>query len=96
MENKIKKNIFVDVLKIKEKFPKYSIPSKKKLDILKIGDVVKLSNGFEKFFVKITKFKLNDKKKIVGTILNKLLYNYIYDYGDSVEFNLNNIFEIIN
>ena len=60
---------------------------------LKIGNIVKISNNFEKFWVKI--IDKNDNY-ILGKIDNYLTFNKTYDYQDIVLFEENNILDFHN
>ncbi|QIG60141.1 hypothetical protein [Dishui Lake large algae virus 1] len=67
------------------------IPSKDELDQLSPKDTVKISNGFEKFFVTVR--EVSDDI-VIGTIDNHLVGKYDYDYGDMVRFEKKNVFLI--
>ena len=58
---------------------------------LKIGNIVKIANNLERFWVKI--IELNNKY-ILGKIDNYLTFNKEYDYQDIVIFEKENILEI--
>lgn len=69
----------------------YNLPTKEDLKQLKIGDIVKISNDFERFFVSIVEIR---EDCIIGVINNHLRGSYDYCYGDKVKFNGYNIFTI--
>lgn len=59
---------------------------------LKINDLVKVSNGKERFWVKIK--KITDKY-ISGEVVNHLVdVDKKYDYGDVIKFEKNKIIDI--
>jgi hypothetical protein len=59
---------------------------------IKKNESVKISNGKEKFWVKIIYIdKYNHT--IRGIVDNELIFNNIYNYGDVVEFNFDNIID---
>ena len=60
---------------------------------LKVGNLVKISNNFERFWVKIKEIK---ELYILGEIDNHLTFNENYDYKDVIIFEKCNIFEVFN
>lgn len=58
-----------------------------------IWDDVKLTNWYERFWVKIIKIDWNN---LVWTVNNKLLWDYWYNFWDEIEFEIENIIEIYN
>lgn len=69
----------------------FEIPTDYELEDIEINYLVKISNGIERFWVRILDIK-NDV--LIGTIDNKLAYCLNYDYKNLVMFEKNNIFEI--
>lgn len=60
---------------------------------LKIGNLVKIANNFERFWVKIVEIK---DLYILGEIDNHLTFNESYDYKDVIIFEKCNIFEVFD
>lgn len=60
---------------------------------LKVGDIVKIANNLERFWVKI--IELNENY-VLGKIDNYLTFNKFYDYQDIVIFEKNNILDLHN
>ena len=79
----------MDVLKIKLATNKDILL---KIDNIKVGDYVKVSNFEERFWVKVTNIK-NDI--ISGKIDNYLLNNKLYDINSLITLNMSNILDHI-
>lgn len=70
-------------------------PSQEELDSLAPGDTVKISNGFERFFVLVREIQgQGDAETVKGTITNHLVGVYGYDYRDTVVFQKRHVFSI--
>jgi hypothetical protein len=69
----------------------FDIPNEDALKNLEVKDRVKISNGFERFFVFVTGI---DGNIVYGKIENHLIGKYDYDYKDVVHFEKKNIFMI--
>ena len=69
----------------------FAIPTNSELDNLSIGDLVKIGNKLERFWVKIIQI---NKDYLLGKIDNLLTFNENYNYNDIVLFEINNIYEI--
>ena len=69
----------------------FDIPNEDALKNLGVKDIVKISNGFERFFVIVTGI---DGDTVYGKIENHLVGKYDYDYKDVVHFEKKNIFII--
>lgn len=69
----------------------FTIPTEEDLKQLKESDMVKISNGFERFFVRIIEIR---DDCFIGMIDNHLRGSYDYDYGDKVRFYGYNIFTV--
>ena len=63
-----------------------------KIDNIKVGDFVKVSNFEERFWVKIISIENN---KISGKIDNYLLNNKLYDINSLVTLDMSNILDYI-
>lgn len=63
-----------------------------KIDNIKVGDFVKVSNFEERFWVKIISIKGN---KISGKIDNYLLNNKLYDINSLITLDMSNILDYI-
>jgi uncharacterized protein YegJ (DUF2314 family) len=65
-----------------------------KYDILKFkkNESIKISNGKEKFWVKIFSINLNNNT-IIGIVDNELILKSKYNFGDFVEFSIENILD---
>lgn len=66
-------------------------PTAEELDGLRPGDTVKISNGFERFFVLVREVGGNT---VTGVIQNHLVGTYEYNYRDSVQFEKCHIYSI--
>jgi hypothetical protein len=83
---------FVDAQAMHNDNPeRFSVPSKKDLDKLDIGDVVKVCDGRERFWTIITEV---NGDFIKASINNHLLQDYKGSVGDIVEFEKRHIYEI--
>ena len=83
---------WINVKKMKKKYPTdFIIPSKKEINSLSVGRLVKIGNKFERFWVKITEI---DNDIILGKIDNHLTFNDKYDYNNIILFGKENIYEI--
>lgn len=69
----------------------YDVPTKDAMDALAEKDTVKISNGFEKFFVRVSHV---DGDIVYGVVENHLVGKYDYDFNDMVRFEKRNIFTI--
>lgn len=69
----------------------FTIPTEDDLKLLIPNDMVKISNGFERFFVRIIEIR---EDCFIGIIDNHLRGNYDYDFGNKVRFYGYNIFTI--
>lgn len=69
----------------------FTAPSDEQLNNLREDSIVKISNGRERFFVKITRIT---KTYIIGIVSNELVCGSEYNVGDYVSFNIYNIFKI--
>jgi len=81
---------WVDVIHNKDEYSDcFDIPTEADLDNLSSNDVAKISNGFERFFVRIKEVIDNT---IIGVVDNHLVGKYDYDFNDTVRFEKRNIF----
>ena len=86
-------DIWVDAQKRHRESPKtFHAPSPAQLDRLKIGDTVKICNGFERFWLQIV-FQ-NHPGKFVGRVDNNLIFPRAYDFGSFVPFESRHILDI--
>ncbi len=69
----------------------FDIPTEQDLDNLTKNDIVKISNGFERFFVRVKDVCDNT---VFGIVENHLVGKYDYDFSDTVRFEKKNIFMI--
>lgn len=84
---------FVNAQKRAEKFPKtFEVPTQKELKKQRVGSVVKISTGRERFWVEIKKIHSG---LITGRIDNVLILmvEHGLQYGDYVQFRFENIFQ---
>lgn len=91
----IYEDFWIDAEDHVKKYPRfYSRPCSKYLDILEKYDYVQISNGKELFWVQILDlFKsINSYKGVIVTTINDI--DSLYNYGDYVSFNRENIFRI--
>ena len=83
---------WVDVIEKKEEYKDcFEIPTETDLKHLAIHDMVKISNGFERFFVRV---KEMIDTTVIGVVDNHLVGKYDYDFNDTVRFEHRNIFMI--
>ena len=83
---------WVDVIYNKEEYSDcFDIPTETDLENLSTNDMVKISNGFERFFVRV---KYINGDTIIGIVDNHLVGKYDYDFNDTVRFEKKNIFVI--
>ena len=69
----------------------FNIPTENDIKNLKPKDFVKISNGVERFFVRVTEVRENC---IIGIINNHLRGKYDYDFGNHICFEGKHIFMI--
>lgn len=69
----------------------FQIPSDLELSNLKIGDIVKICNGSERFWTIVVSIKGDD---ICARINNYLVNTKEYDYNDILSFKKENVYEI--
>jgi hypothetical protein len=85
---------WINVKVMKKNYPTdFDIPTRKELNSLSIGKLVKIGNKLERFWVKITEISDNF---ILGKIDNYLTFNSKYDYGNIILFDKKNVYEIHN
>jgi hypothetical protein len=83
---------WVDVIHKKDEYIDcFDIPTETALENLSTNDMVKISNGFERFFVRV---KYINGSTVVGIVDNHLVGKYDYDFNDTVRFEKKNIFVI--
>ena len=84
---------WVDVKKMNDKYPDtFDIPTQNELENITIGDSIKISNGFERFWVEI---KNINELYLIGRVDNKLITSE-YNLNDYVMFENRNIYNINN
>ena len=71
---------------------KFNEPTKTNVSKIEMGDSVKSDNNFERFWVKVIKFKDN---AIFGMVDNNLVIKKDYDYKDIVVFGKQHVFDIL-
>ena len=82
---------WVDVNKMNSKYPNtFDIPAQNELENITIGDTVKISNGFERFWVEIKEI---NNLYLIGRVDNELITNE-YNLNDYVMFEKRNIYDI--
>ena len=83
---------WIDVKKLQRSHPnEFMAPSESILVSLSVGDLVKIGNNYERFWVKVVKITTD---YVLGKIDNHLTFNNKYDYNDIILFEKNNIYEI--
>jgi hypothetical protein len=83
---------WVDVTQRTEQYSGvFDLPTRDDLDALAERDSVKISNGFERFFVRVSGI---EGDTVYGRVENHLVGKYDYDYNDTVRFEKRNIFVI--
>lgn len=84
---------FSDAQKLQRDNPdSFEAPSQKELDQLKVGDVVKVSNGQERFWTIIKELKSSNV--IIAEVNNRLMGVQPYNLGDLIQFTKTNIYTI--
>lgn len=77
----------------------FDAPSLEEINKIEKGTSVKICNGKERFWVRISGVYSQDKtdfeKEFEGRVANYLLDNSDYDYSDRVIFAAKNIYEIL-
>lgn len=87
------KDNWIDVFENREEYEfLFDLPKEDDLMKIQIKDLVKISNGRERFFVSVTEIR-NDC--MIGIVNNHLKGQYDYVYGDSVCFEKRHIFSIL-
>ena len=71
----------------------FTIPTNDDLNSLSVGNLVKIGNKMERFWVKLVEI---NKDYLLGKIDNHLTFNNDYDYNDMVLFEKKNIYNIQN
>lgn len=69
----------------------FHLPDQSKINTLVPGDIVKVCDGKERFWVVITEVKII---YFIGIVDNNLLNSQEYDYGSKIAFAKNNIYDI--
>ena len=86
-------NDFINAQKMNETYPdRFWSPSQYMLDNIRITDLVKISNGKERFWVEIIKILKNGFYEC--KVRNKLLDKELYDFGTIIKIHQNNIYDI--
>ena len=87
---------FLNAQDLQKTYPgTFHAPKSKELEELQTGDLVKLCNGRERFWVKICSKQSNGN--MTGEVDNALLYDdFGYKLGDIVEFHKDHIFDILD
>lgn len=70
----------------------FQAPTEEQLDAIVPGDSVKVSNGKERFFVKVTEVLPHGALR--GVVDNYLLGTAMYDYGDTIAFRREHVFVV--
>ena len=82
---------WVNVNEMNSKYPNtFDIPTQNELENITIGDTVKISNGFERFWVEIKEIT---NLYLIGRVDNELITNE-YSLNDYVMFEKRNIYDI--
>jgi len=91
MEQEIKQIKLVDAQKMKSKYPEtFWTPSDSELSDIKIGDIVKVCDDHERFWVIIESIS---NKEFIGVVDNSLLRDDIR-CGDYIKFERRHIYDI--
>lgn len=82
---------WVNANEMNSKYPNtFDIPTQSELENITIGDTVKISNGFERFWVEVKEI---NKLYLIGRVDNELITNE-YGLNDYVMFEKRNIYDI--
>jgi hypothetical protein len=81
---------WVDAQQMAHENPSYYVPNKHTLDTIQLGDCLKISNGDERFYVRVVRL-INEI--IVGMVTNMLVYEREYNFMDLVHFKRENVIE---
>lgn len=87
-------NKWVNVQKIPILKIGYKIPESWELDLVREGYFVKITNEYERVWVKVTKREGNLLEGIIQNVIFHLLDDEIYNKGDLVQFHPENILDI--
>ena len=82
---------FIDAQEMSKHSTTFYAPNKSELDSIEEGSIVKVCNGFERFWTKVLVVK-NDN--IIAVIDNGLVDAKEYDFGDTIEFEKRHIYSI--
>lgn len=82
---------WVNANEMNSKYPNtFDIPTQNELENITIGDTVKISNGFERFWVEVKEIT---NLYLIGRVDNELITNE-YSLNDYVMFEKRNIYDI--
>jgi uncharacterized protein YegJ (DUF2314 family) len=82
----------ISAQEMQKKHPEtFCAPSIEELKTINTGFIVKVSNGQERFWVKVVKI---DKDLITGIIDNNLISTEGYDCGDTISFTTDKVYDI--
>jgi len=82
---------WVDASEMNSKYPNtFDFPTQDELENITIGDTLKISNGFERFWVEL---KEVNNLYLIGRVDNELITNE-YNLNDYVMFEKKNIYDI--
>lgn len=82
---------FIDAQELSKHSTTFYAPNKSELDSIEEGSIVKVCNGFERFWTKVLVIK-NDN--IIAVIDNILVDAKEYDFGDTIKFEKRHIYSI--
>lgn len=88
----------IDAIRMNEEYPNtFQVPSNEDYALVLPENFVKISNGNERFWVKVLKILNNDQ--IVGEVANDLLgmneeQRIHYNYKTKIQFSLNNVLQV--
>jgi hypothetical protein len=85
---------FTNAQKMHEKHPDtFEVPSKEELNVITLGESVKISHENERFWVTVTGI---DKNTITGTVDNDLFCKHPFQLGDTISFKKHHIYCLYN
>jgi len=85
-------NDLIDAQEMAQKHPDtFEAPTTEELNQIKKNSSVKICNGEERFWTKVTKVSGD---KVTAEVDNQLLGEYGYDLGDEIEFEKRHIYSI--
>jgi len=85
---------FIDAQQMNQEYPDtFDVPNDDMIRNLDMGDMVKVSNGRERFWIEIAEKKT--RGYFDGVVMNRLIFNKYYTLGSLVRFHTRHIYKIL-